>query len=63
MLYYLRDYRKALGVAERVLKVAKDEETYVGSCERREIETLIERCNKRLDVLHPGSTTCVEKKF
>ena len=50
LLYYERDYSKALEVGQRALKVATDEETYVGSSERSEIETLVERCRRRLNV-------------
>jgi len=47
-LYYMRDYTGALDVGERVLKVAGDEETYLGAVERGEVEMLVERCRRRL---------------
>ena len=50
LLYYERDYSKALEVGQRALNVAMDEETYVGSSERSEIETLVESCRRRLNV-------------
>ena len=50
LLYYERNYSKALDVGQRALKVAMDEETYVGSSERSEIETLVERCRRLLNV-------------
>ena len=50
LLYYERDYSKAVEVGERALKVAMDQETYIGSNERSEIETLVERCRRRLNV-------------
>ena len=37
-------------MGERALKVAMDQDTYVGSSERSEIETLMERCRRRLSV-------------
>lgn len=50
LLYYERDYSKAVEVGERALRVAMDQETYVGSSERSEIETLVKRCRRRLNV-------------
>lgn len=50
LLYYERDYSKAMEVGERALNVARNEETYIGSNERGEIENLVERCRRRLNV-------------
>jgi hypothetical protein len=48
LLYFLRDYDGALSVGRRVLDVAFKDDTYLGSLERREVETLVERCHRRL---------------
>ena len=50
LLYFERDYRVAMEVGERVLRVAKEEETYVGASERSEVEALVERCRRRLNI-------------
>jgi hypothetical protein len=49
LLYYLRDYGGALEVGGRVLAVATDQETYVGSSERGEVEELMSRCRRRIN--------------
>jgi len=50
LLYYGRDYEGSLKVGERILEVARDEETRMGSSDRVEIETLVERCRRRLNI-------------
>ena len=48
LLYYSRDYAAAKEVGEQVLKVAMNEETYLGQSERNEVETLVERCRHKI---------------
>jgi hypothetical protein len=47
-LYYTRDYERALEVGERVLQLAGKEEVALGSVEKAEVESLVERCRRRL---------------
>ena len=47
-LYYTRDYERALEVGERVLRLAGREEVALGSVEKAEIESLVERCRRRI---------------
>lgn len=48
LLYYERDYASAKDVGEQVLKVALNEETYLGQSERNEVEVLVERCRHKI---------------
>jgi hypothetical protein len=48
LLYYARDYAAAKDVGEQVLKVALNEETYLGQSERNEVEVLVERCRQKI---------------
>ena len=50
LLYFSRDYSKALEAGERILKLAMNEETYIGSVERAEVEILVERCRRKLSI-------------
>jgi hypothetical protein len=47
-LYYTRDYERALEVGERVLRLTGTEEVALGSVEKAEVESLVERCRRRL---------------
>ena len=50
LLYFSRDYEDALKVGERVLEVAMNEDTYIGSSDKAEVETLVERCRLKLAI-------------
>jgi hypothetical protein len=50
LLYYSRDYEDAMKVGERVLEYAMNEETYIGSSDKAEVETLVERCRLKLNI-------------
>lgn len=50
LLYFQREYAKALEVGERGLAFATNEETYIGAGDRSELATLVERCRRRLDI-------------
>ena len=50
LLYFEREYPRALEVGERALAFATVEETYVGAGDRNELEMLVERCRRRLNI-------------
>ena len=50
LLYYSRDYEDAMKVGERVLEYAMTEETYIGSSDKAEVDTLVERCRLKLNI-------------
>jgi len=55
LLYYSRDYSAALEVGQRVLKAATEEETYLSTNERNEVDALVGRCRRRLGALSSGA--------
>ena len=50
LLYFEREFARALEVGERALGFAMGEETYVGAGDRSELETLVDRCRRRLNI-------------
>lgn len=47
-LYYTRDYERALEVGERVLRLTGTDQFALGSVEKAEVESLVERCRRRI---------------
>ena len=50
LLYFKKEYKAALEVGQRALGFAMGEETYVGASDRNELEALVERCRRRLNI-------------
>jgi len=50
LLYFQREYAQALEVGERALTFAMNEETYIGVGDRSEVEALVGRCRRRLEI-------------
>ena len=50
LLYFEREYASALKVGERALGFARGEGTYIGAGDRSELETLVDRCRRRLNI-------------
>jgi hypothetical protein len=47
LLYFSKDYEAAFNIGKWVLEIAMNEETYIGSSDRTEVEILVEKCNRR----------------